>query len=193
MSFYTKYNQLLLKRPIATNILTTGFLFGSGDYLAQTAFEKLPNYDFPRTARAVIYGGLIFAPIGDKWYKFLNKLQPFGTKSLNSARLNTVARVAVDQLGFAPVLAVPMYFSVMTFLEMSSTPVADIRHKLSENWWSTLKVNWLVWPAFQAVNFYLVPVHLRLLSVNVISIVWNCYMSLVLNKKTEAQEAIILP
>ena len=53
----------------------TGVLFGVGDVSAQFLFptSKLDkSYDYKRTARAVIYGSLIFSFIGDKWYKILN-------------------------------------------------------------------------------------------------------------------------
>ncbi|EGV64647.1 Protein required for ethanol metabolism [Yamadazyma tenuis] len=185
MSYYTKYNQLLLKRPLVTNMVTTGILFGSGDFLAQRLFsQNNKKYDYPRTLRAIAYGGILFAPLGDKWYKLLNRLTV--PKSLSWSdkthnRVNTLLRVGVDQLGFAPLIAIPMYYSAMTVLERSPDPVNDISAKLREHWLPTLKTNWLVWPAFQTLNFYLVPVQLRLLSVNLISIVWNCYLSYVLN------------
>jgi len=192
-SFFNQFNQLLLRRPFLTNMVTTGFLFGSGDYLAQTLFTKPENheeyhYDYPRTIRAVIFGSIVFAPIGDKWYKLLGRIKAptFGGGKINpnstfNKMKDTVARVGVDQLIFAPFIGIPLYYSVMTLFEFK--PIETISYKLQKNWWNTLVSNWTVWPIFQWFNFYLTPVHYRLLAVNVFSIGWNCYLSYLLNNK----------
>lgn len=176
-SIYSKYNNLLIKRPLITNVLTTGVLFGAGDYLAQ-AFSN-EKYDYRRTTRAVIYGSLIFAPLGDKWYKFIGKYQRTHSGQLKYGQyLNLALTVGADQLVFAPFVAIPTYFSIMTLMknqfENENNKISD---NLKKNYWTTLQSNWLVWPAFQLVNFAIVPVHFRLLAVNVFSIAWNCYLS----------------
>lgn len=178
-SFYAKYTQLLARRPLVTNMVTTGFLFGTGDYLAQQiaiSNSKDRRFDWARTSRAVIYGGIVFAPVGDKWYKLLNRVRvPY----FDSAVAKTVGQVVLDQAVFAPFVGIPMYYSVMTMMEGGDR--SDIERKISDNWWRTLQTNWQVWPAVQAANFGFVPVQLRLLVVNVVSIGWNCYLLMVLN------------
>lgn len=183
-SFYARYNNLLKKRPFVTNALTTGFLFGTGDYLAQQialSNEKQNNYDHLRSLRAVIYGGIVFAPLGDKWYKVLARVKAPNFES--STLINTVLRVGLDQAVFAPFVGIPLYYSLMTLMEGGDREV--IEKKIKNNWWNTLKTNWLVWPAAQALNFGLVPVQFRLLVVNVVSIGWNCYLLMVLNDSEE--------
>lgn len=180
-SFYAKYNQLLTRRPLLTNMVSTGFLFGTGDYLAQkiaiSKSEHGKNYDLTRTLRAVIYGGIVFAPLGDKWYKILAKVKmPYLS---HSKMANTIARVGLDQAVFAPFIGIPMYYSIMTMMEGGDGKA--IETKMRKNWWHTLQTNWLVWPTVQAVNFGFVPVQLRLLVVNVVSIGWNCYLLMVMN------------
>lgn len=185
-SFYGRYNQLLKQRPILTNVLTTGFLFGTGDYLAQQISISSQNgrkYDYSRTLRAVIYGGIIFAPLADKWYKILATVK---LPVPNSKLADTVLRVGLDQGVFAPFIGIPLYYSVMTLMEGGDHKT--VQRKLESNWWNTLYTNWLVWPAVQGVNFGLVPVQLRLLVVNVVSIGWNCYLLMALN---DAKEHIV--
>jgi len=181
MSFYAKYNHLLKTKPLATNVVSTGLLFGAGDYLAQRiAISKLETdqkYDYSRSLRAIIYGGIIFAPIGDKWYKILNRVNIPGYK--DSKFVNTAARVAVDQGVFAPFIGIPLYYSMMTVME-GGDGIA-IEKKIKRNWWDTLTTNWMVWPAIQVLNFGFVPVQLRLFVVNVVSIGWNCYLLSVMN------------
>lgn len=115
-SIYSKYNSLLIRRPVITNILTTGVLFGTGDYLAQVLSDR--KYDYRRTTRAILYGSLIFAPLADKWYKLLG-----GYKNAYLSRfkygeyLNLGLRVSADQLVFAPFVGIPLYFSVMTLVQ----------------------------------------------------------------------------
>jgi len=186
-SIYQKYSQLIAKRPLITNIITTGFLFGSGDYLAQTLYPSSSKYDYKRTLRGTFYGSIIFAPIGDKWYRLLHKINfPFPKTKVSptvSKVLNTLTKVGVDQLVFAPFIGIPLYYSVMSVLEFHDNPLQVAREKLHAHWFNTLKTNWVVWPTFQLFNFALIPVQFRLLVVNIFSIGWNCYLSSVLNHK----------
>jgi len=41
------------------------------------------------------------------------------------------------------------------------------------------KANLVVWPFVQGANFAFVPLELRVLVVNVVSLGWNCFLSLV--------------
>lgn len=194
-SFFARYNQLLKTRPLTTNMLTTGALFGTGDCLAQILFpEEGSKYDYPRTLRAVVYGTAVFAPIGDKWYKTLARLKlpsQVGLQGRLRAVGDTVLRVGADQLWFAPIVGIPLYYSVMTVFEQQKPLGETIVSKLERNWWPTLRSNWAVWPAFQMVNFYLVPVLYRLLAVNVFSIGWNCYLSWLHHRKDDAVSHIV--
>ncbi|ODV64324.1 Mpv17/PMP22 family protein ASCRUDRAFT_68316 [Ascoidea rubescens DSM 1968] len=217
--FFLAYSNSLKNHPLITNGLTTGFLFGSGDVLAQFLFPLedstisqdtsellnnpslidsiIPNktnkqnnsraswllhYDIKRTIRAIIYGSLIFSVIGDKWYKILPKINfPFFKNSIYfinnpnfKSNLDTLARVTCDQLLFAP-LGIPLYYSAMSLLENKS--FNDLKENLLNNYKVTLLTNWAVWPFFQFLNFSLVPVQHRLLTVNIVSILWNCFLS----------------
>jgi hypothetical protein len=174
------YTQQLTQRPVVTNALSAVALFGIGDVAAQaiehqgakTTDRFSQYYDLARTARACTFGGLVFSPIISKWwYPYLQSV-----KSPKGPVQSAIRRVALDQLGFAPFLAVPMYFSVMTVLEGGSA--TDISNKLRRNYVSTLIANWSVWPAIQFVNFLWVPPHLRILLVNSASIIWNTFLSL---------------
>lgn len=173
-NFIGWYAASVKKSPRITNGIMTGTLFGIGDVVAQVGFDekKGKTFDYARTARAVVYGSLIFSVVADKWYKFLNKRITVGSRS---RLINTGAKVAFDQLIFAP-LGIPLYYLCMSALEGRS--LTDTQKKLKENYWPTLTTNWYVWPAFQMLNFSLIPVQHRLLSVNVLSIFWNTFLSL---------------
>lgn len=190
---FNRYNTLLLRRPLITNMITTGLLVGGGDALAQFLFPNNDNnnleqqpFDYLRNLRAIIYGSLIFAPIGDKWYKFLNTKVVWtrnAQKPQYQLSMSTLLRVMVDQLVFAPFIGIPLYYSSMTILENRQPFLDNIIDKFNTSWWITLKSNWLVWPLFQFFNFYLLPVQFRLLAVNIISIGWNTYLSYVMHSQ----------
>lgn len=44
------------------------------------------------------------------------------------------------------------------------------QEKLQRAYWEALRTNWAIWPAFQAVNLYMVPVQHQVLAVNVFNI-----------------------
>lgn len=169
------YNKVLKNYPKRTNAVTTGALFGTGDFIAQCLYHDdndQQEYNFHRTARGVIYG-CIFSFIGDKWFRFLNVRINFPNKPQNSP-LNPILRVVIDQLCFAP-LGIPFYFFCITLLEGKN--LNDSISKVEKTWWTTLKANYGVWPAVQLINFSLVPVHHRLLTINLVAIFWNTYIS----------------
>lgn len=112
------------------------------------------------------YGGLIFAPIVVPWYKFLDTRIVFA-----NAKKQLLARVAADQLVFAP-FGIALFLSSMSAVK-GADPVAAVREK----WWDTLKANWVIWPAVQLANFGIVPLAMRLTVVNVVSIGWNAYLA----------------
>ena len=178
---FNTYNHYLKTAPFATNFFTTGFLFGAGDVIAKYALpsentrqiEK--SFDYNRTARAVFYGSVIFSPIGNKWMYFLQRKVHWPGKSTSNSGLNTVSKVLVDQLLFAPASLV-FYFSTMTIME-HGLDTELIKKKLHNSGWSSLLTNWCVWPFIQLFNFKYVKVQHRLLMVNVIAIFWNTFLS----------------
>ncbi len=71
---------------------------------------------------------------------------------------------------------VALFFSSTTLMAGGSTQ--DVKRKLDESWWSTLKTSWGVWIPVQALNMALVPPQQRLLFVNVVNLAWNTFLSL---------------
>jgi protein Mpv17 len=108
----------------------------------------------------------IFGPVATTWFKFLqNKI------ILPNKNLEIVARVAVDQTVFASINLF-CFLSSMAIMEGSNP-----KDKLESTYWQALSKNWMIWPFIQMINFKFVPLHHRVLLVNVISLGWNCYLS----------------
>ncbi|KAL5332297.1 hypothetical protein BJX70DRAFT_384522 [Aspergillus crustosus] len=167
------YQARLAKRPILTASATSAVLFGAGDALAQQAVERrgLEKHDLARTGRMVFYGGAVFGPLATKWFGFLQR-----NIVLKSSKATTVARVAADQLFFAPI-HLSFFLSAMAVME-GSDPVQKWKNSFVPGY----KANLAIWPLVQGVNFAFVPLELRVLVVNVVSLGWNCFLSLINSK-----------
>ncbi|KAE8449509.1 Protein required for ethanol metabolism [Mollisiaceae sp. DMI_Dod_QoI] len=162
------YQMKLASRPILTQAVTTAVLFATGDTLAQQLVEKKgwKNHDIARSGRMALYGGAVFGPAATTWFKFLQHKIVLPNKNAE-----ILARVACDQTIFASTNLF-CFLSSMAIMEGTSP-----KDKLDKSYWTALKSNWMVWPFIQVVNFKFVPLHHRVLLVNVISIGWNCYLS----------------
>ncbi|KAJ3011840.1 Protein required for ethanol metabolism [Thoreauomyces humboldtii] len=166
------YHSTLTTSPIATQAVSAGILFATGDGIAQHVVAKTPlvDHDWPRTARLTFYGTFILGPGIAYWYRFLNR-----RIHLSTPLTTTVARVIVDQVVFAPVNML-CFFTVQTLLEGGS--VRDARKKISSTFRDAYIANLMLWPGVQMVNFGFVPVNYQSLVVNVVATGWNAYLSL---------------
>jgi len=144
-------------------------LFGFGDVIAQQLVEgRGKDHDFIRTARLGFYGGIMFAPILTKWYQLLNRLQ-FSTPTKA-----VIYRVYLDQVAFSPA-AVAFFFGSMSVLEGKG--LGGAADRISHAYVPTLLRNWAVYIPAQAINFAIIPPHLRFVFVGVVSLFWNTYLS----------------
>ncbi|KAL8884397.1 MAG: hypothetical protein Q9205_007415 [Flavoplaca limonia] len=162
------YQMKLASRPLLTQSVTTAVLFATGDVMAQQGVERvgLDKHNFARTGRMALYGGAVFGPAATTWFKFLqNRI------NLANANATIAARVLTDQTVFASTNLF-CFLSSMAIMEGTSP-----KDKLDAAYWPALQKNWMLWPAVQAINFKLVPLHHRVLVVNVVSLGWNCYLS----------------
>ncbi|BFZ53043.1 Protein required for ethanol metabolism [Savitreella phatthalungensis] len=178
------YQAQLARSPIATQLISTGILFGAGDVLAQQAVERKGlQHDLLRTGRMTFFGTAIAGPILVGWYRVLDR-----HVNLSSPTKTLLARVAADQLAFAPV-NIAVFFSAQGVLEGKSP--SEISNKLSTAWAPTLVANWKLWPAVQLVNFKFVPLEHRLLVVNLVALGWNCVLSAINAGNVAVEEKII--
>jgi protein Mpv17 len=90
---------------------------------------------------------------------------------LKNKNLEILTRVAADQTIFASTNLF-CFLSSMAIMEGTSP-----QKKLESTYVQALQSNWMLWPFVQVVNFKFVPLHHRVLVVNVVSLGWNCYLS----------------
>ncbi|KAI9899806.1 hypothetical protein N3K66_006267 [Trichothecium roseum] len=130
-----------------------------------------PPFDFERLTRFMAYG-FCMAPVQFKWFKLLEHLFPI---SKTAAFGPAMKRVVMDQVVFAP-FGLGVFFTAMTLAEGGGRKA--VSNKLKDMYIPTLKANYIVWPAVQAVNFRVMPVQYQLPFVSTISIAWTAYLSL---------------
>jgi len=101
----------------------------------------------------------VFGPVATKWFGILQR-----HVNLNSTLTTTLARVGCDQFLFAPV-QLTAFLSSMAIMEGTSPS-----EKWHHSFWPAYKANCMVWPIVQSANFAFVPLELRVLTVNVVSL-----------------------
>jgi len=155
--------------PIRTNLVQTGFLFGLGDVTAQSVVESREPHeiDWLRTLRFVSIGCAV-GPSLSMWYKTLDK---FGTE--NKVPI-LVKKVMVDQLIASPIVNGSVMIMSRVF---SGDEWPQIKKKLDDNYVTVMLNSYLIWPAVQTFNFTVVPQQYRVLTVQIVSLAWNTYLS----------------
>jgi len=84
---------------------------------------------------------VIFGPAATKWFGFLQRRIVLKNKTAE-----ILARVAADQLLFAPV-NLTVFLSSMAYMDGQ-----DPKEKLMESWLAIYKANLCVWPIIQFIN-----------------------------------------
>lgn len=202
---WKRYLDLLETKPLPTKAISAFVIGAVGDVIAQSIDPSHPHqsethdktsttttsssssstavapptrtfhWDKERTLRLSLYGLVFGAPITHGWYKILDRR--FGPgMDLTTA----LKKVAADQtIAAAPFTA--FFFMVNSAAEGLRWP--EIQARLEQNLWPTMKANWAIWPAALAINFWFVPLKLRVLVVNVLGLgefglclffVWCC-------------------
>ncbi|OWZ15144.1 Protein Mpv17 [Phytophthora megakarya] len=166
---WDSYASLLGTHPLSTKIATGGAIAGLGDVGCQLLLEGDKRFDGKRTAIFTILGGFLISPVLHVWYGFL------GSRVSGVATSAVMKRLALDQLGFAPIF-LPVFLSSVLTLEGHAYDIPD---KLRVDWWSVTKANWGVWVPAQILNFRFVPGPMQVLFSNVVGLLWNAYLSYV--------------
>lgn len=165
------YNAALQRHPLATQIVSTGALWGLGDAIAQRV-EKVPAYDLRRGLLTAAYGAAAVGPFGHAWYIGLDRMAKAWFVP-GSAKFITF-KVIADTAIFGP-LHVLGYFTHMTLGEGGTW--AEAKEKISKDFLPTFGAEVVIWPPLQTLNFKVVPVRYHLLFVNMVTIVDSTFMS----------------
>ncbi|XP_050426354.1 mpv17-like protein [Adelges cooleyi] len=159
----------------------TGFVsFGLGDLTAQMYIEdtKLDKVDWVRTFRFATVG-LFVGP----------RVQRFTTHSVlmkfGKARCpNTPVNIAVDKILLAPFANA----GIVAYSRIISGDDWPQARKKAEECCIPITVNsFMVWPAMQMINHFIVPAKYSEFVATLVSVFWNAYLSNVIVGKGKAE------
>eukprot|EP00928_Gymnodinium_smaydae_P070880 TRINITY_DN54626_c0_g1_i1.p2 TRINITY_DN54626_c0_g1~~TRINITY_DN54626_c0_g1_i1.p2 ORF type:complete len:187 (+),score=33.37 TRINITY_DN54626_c0_g1_i1:81-641(+) len=163
-ALWGSYLTVLIRRPKLTQYTTCMAVACAGDLLTQLVLEG-KSLDLVRLARFAALNFALVGPVVGLWYDLLNA--HLARPGLSGA----LVRMLPDQLLFAPT------FSYVVLSCIFSMGAGEFIACSFDVWWSALRMNWLLWPAAQMVNFGVVPPNLQLLFGNVVALLWNMYLS----------------
>eukprot|EP01025_Chloroclados_australasicus_P011892 TRINITY_DN1531_c0_g1_i1.p2 TRINITY_DN1531_c0_g1~~TRINITY_DN1531_c0_g1_i1.p2 ORF type:complete len:201 (-),score=17.25 TRINITY_DN1531_c0_g1_i1:503-1105(-) len=175
---WTNYLKQLQKRPLLTKCATSFVGFGLGDIVAQ-CLSDVEQYDLTRTVRMSVYGGMVMGPFAHHWFNLLDKVV---FPRYPTHPTTVVVKAALDQLVQAPI-GLSIFYIYQEALQGRPDRIGEtIKEKLMP----TLYMTWKFWPMAHLINFSVVPLDLRILYVNVVSVAYTCLLSRLAAEKQEA-------
>jgi protein Mpv17 len=76
-----------------------------------------------------------------------------------------------------------VFLAASGFLETGSTE--HVKHLFQRQFVPIMKANYAIWPAVNLVNFWFVPIDLRVLYLSSFGLVWSTYLCYEANKKVD--------
>jgi protein Mpv17 len=144
------YQKLLETRPILTKTASASALLFAGD-LVQQSRETGP-WDLSRACRMGAWG-FIAGPVLHLWFLRLETLIP-----PHPAARSAVLKMLVDQAVMAP----PAFMTFVAFQGvLEGKSFNQITDKVKQDFWPVLSLNYMIWPAVQTFNFFVVPQNQR--------------------------------
>ena len=170
------YMHSLERRPMLTKSSTSFAAFSITDLLAQRR-ERRAGWDAARTVRGGLYGFLYHGPFvhtlwGKRWG--LERFLPGISWPM------VVSRVAADQLALLPVnMLVFCAWPALLTRGPTQEGLAEAEAAVRSGWWEACAFGWSIWPFVHLINFKFVPLELRILVLNTVSIGVFSYATLV--------------
>lgn len=143
----------------------------------------LELHDWWRTLQIGITGLVFNGPISHAWYQLLERVV-----WARHAVVALAIKLVLDAAFFSPV-AVAGYFTVRAVLEGEG--VDGVVARLRLKWLAGVQASWSFWPLANIINFALVPLQLRVLYNNVLSLGWTGFLSHL--NAHQLEEVVALP
>ncbi|KAH8272265.1 hypothetical protein KR044_000022, partial [Drosophila immigrans] len=162
---------------LAREGLNAAVIMGAGDAIAQLAIEKksIKDYNVGRTARFSAIGFFICGPVLRRWYIKLDRLV---TKDQPRIK-RSCKKVLLDQALFAPPFTLFLSYLVPF---VNGERHSNIVQRIREEYFTIMQRSYMLWPLAQVVNFSLIPIGYQVLYVQIVAMVWNSYLSVMLNQ-----------
>ena len=196
------YATALTKHPIWTKSITSCVIFGLSDYLAQRiegrgssssatnatrkeeeerATQTLSSTDelnWTRLLTSMAVGLIYFGPAAHFWYNWMFQLFP------NTGLVSTLQKAAMGQAFFGPFFTCIFFASILWQARQFTIQnwLQKIRRDLPGAWVAGLGY----WPLVDLLSYSLVPVQYIPLFINVCSLIWTIYLSIVANRSSSS-------
>ena len=170
-SWWSSYLSALDSAPVPTKTVTSLIITGSGNLLSQI-IEGRTAIDWAAVKMYCTWG-FILAPLNHVWQ---NTIATRGPGS--STPLRFLATIAVDHV----LWKVPIVFCFIAYTKLwaGASPAEALRSAtaLSRLDGDIQKASVKAWPLIQVVNFWLVPLKLRVLYMNSSLLLWIVYLAI---------------
>ncbi|EXJ62110.1 hypothetical protein A1O7_02543 [Cladophialophora yegresii CBS 114405] len=171
--FFSWFSRIQRRKPLATAAATSMTTYLCGDLLAQEVGGE--PYNPVRTLRMIVVGSMAAVP-GYKWFLFL------GSHFNYASRWTSITvKVLIQQFFFAPIFNT-YFFGIQALL--SGAPPSVVIHRVVSAVPESVVSSAKFWPAVTALNFSLIPAHLRFAFSGFFAVVWQTYLSY-LNRREE--------
>ncbi|BGO98502.1 hypothetical protein NBRC10513v2_002897 [Rhodotorula toruloides] len=178
------YLRLLQRWTLPTQMATASVTAGTGDLIWQKGFEKKEwsEVEFYKTRRLMMYGGLIFAPIANRWHWVLSNI------NLRHKVATVLARTATDLTFFSPFATCLFYVSQGAMegrpfrTEATDPSTEGIYERLEDRLFPTVLKQWAVFGPANLINLSIVPLYARPPFMNFVSIGWNTFLASAQNR-----------
>ncbi|XP_027068119.1 protein Mpv17 isoform X2 [Coffea eugenioides] len=182
------YQNCLAVHPVKTQIISSGFLWGVGDIVAQSIThstaknrplhlsdaDKEFKVNWKRVAITSMFGFGFVGPVGHFWYEYLDRFIRFRLKMQPKSVRFVATKVAMDGIIFGPFDLV-VFFSYMGFSAGKSA--SQVKEDLKRDFIPALVLEGGAWPFMQVINFRYVPVRYQLLYVNAFCLLDSAFLS----------------
>eukprot|EP00992_Anisonema_acinus_P014414 TRINITY_DN9277_c0_g1_i1.p1 TRINITY_DN9277_c0_g1~~TRINITY_DN9277_c0_g1_i1.p1 ORF type:complete len:192 (+),score=45.66 TRINITY_DN9277_c0_g1_i1:69-644(+) len=177
-------NDFLQDKPFISAALTSSLLAVASDLFTQLLALQRRHVDGRQTLAFAAWGagflGLWYCLVYRAYDRLFGGF-PFGVR--------VAVMCAVDNAVHMPLVSIPLFYLFMGWARGS--PLHQNTRALRKEWWQTVWMGWLIWVPFQTLNFSLVPLHLRLPAMMVVSFFWNALLSYLV--APEEQPKSVLP
>ena len=114
-------------------------------------------------------GFFCFGPMMHRWYSLLEQ------RVISRSMTQMMGRKLAADQGFF----LPSYLAAFVVLNgmLKGDRSVDIKHTLKEDYWSMLKISYVVWIPAQMFNFGFLPLTYRVIFCNLVGLGWNTYLA----------------
>lgn len=175
-----RINDLVQRRPVLTSIVVTGVKAWAADLMIQKLVEKRETVDLKRSALFASFGSAYQGCIQYWIYNILFEKRLFPGKSPQMILM----KIAATNLIVDPVIFFPIFYTMREAMNTERLLDVDLMNcfstsmaKYRDNCKTDLINSWLIWVPAHCVTYAVVPVHLRMPWIAVVSFGYVCVLS----------------